>query len=88
MRDVGTLGGNLSYGMAINANNHVVGYSTVNKADSRVHAFWFDGNTMKDLGSLAPKSSNPLEDKSVALGINEIRPGIGYTYLPALNAGN
>src|SRR4051794_874653 len=46
MRDLGTLGGNLSYGMAINANNHVVGYSTVNKVDSRVHAFWFDGSGM------------------------------------------
>lgn len=29
MRDLGTLGGSFSYGMAINANNHVVGYSTV-----------------------------------------------------------
>jgi len=59
--------------MVINANNHVVGYSTVNKVDSRVHAFWFDGNAMKDLGTLAPKSSNPLEDQSVALGINSDR---------------
>ncbi len=64
-----------SYGIAINANNHVVGYSTVNKVDSRVHAFWFDGNAMKDLGTLAPKSSNPLEDQSVALGINSDKKG-------------
>ena len=61
--------------MAINANNHVVGYSTVNKVDSRVHAFWFDGNAMKDLGTLASKSSNPLEDQSVALGINSDKKG-------------
>ena len=61
--------------MVINANNHVVGYSTVNKVDSRVHAFWFDGNAMKDLGTLAPKSSNPLEDQSVALGINSDKKG-------------
>jgi probable HAF family extracellular repeat protein len=61
--------------MAINANNHVVGYSTVNKVDSRVHAFWFDGNAMEDLGMLAPKSSNPLEDQSVALGINSDKKG-------------
>ena len=86
MRDLGTLGGSFSYGMAINANNHVVGYSTVNKVDSRVHAFWFDGNGMKDLGTLAPNSSNPLEDQSVALGINSSDRVVGYTYLPAISA--
>lgn len=86
MRDLGTLGGTFSYGMAINAKNHVVGYSTVNKVDSRVHAFWFNGIGMKDLGSLAPNSSNPLEDQSVALGINSSDRIVGYTYLPAINA--
>jgi len=35
MRDLGTLGGSFSYGTAINANNDVDGYSTVNKVDSR-----------------------------------------------------
>jgi len=85
MRDLGTLGGAFSYGMAINANNHVVGYSTINKVDSRVHAFWFDGNGMKDLGSLAPNSSK-LEDQSVALGINSSDRVVGYTYLPAIGA--
>jgi len=86
MRDLGTLGGTFSYGMAINAKNHVAGYSTVNKVDSRVHAFWFNGNGMKDLGSLAPNSSNPLADQSVALGINSSDRIVGYTYLPAINA--
>jgi probable HAF family extracellular repeat protein len=86
MRDLGTLGGTFSYGMAINAKNHVVGYSTVNKVDSRVHAFWFDGNGMKDLGSLAPNSGNPLEDQSFALGINNSDRIVGYTYLPVINA--
>jgi probable HAF family extracellular repeat protein len=84
MRDLGTLGGPFSYGMAINANNHVVGYSSTNKVDSRVHGFWFDGNAMKDLGSLAPNSSK-LEDQSVALGINSSDRVVGYTYLPATN---
>jgi len=86
MRDLGTLGGTFSYGMAINAKNHVVGYSTVNKVDSRVHAFWFDGNGMKDLGTLAPNSTNPLEDQSVALGVNSSDRVVGYTYLPAMSA--
>ena len=86
MRDLGTLGGSFSYGMAINAKNHVVGYSTVNKVDSRVHAFWFDGSGMKDLGTLAPKFSSPLEDQSVALGVNSSDRVVGYSYLPAFNA--
>lgn len=86
MRDLGTLGGSFSYGMAVNNNKHVVGYSTVNKVDSRVHAFWFDGNAMKDLGTLAPKFSSPLEDQSVALGINSSDRVVGYSYVPALNA--
>ena len=84
MRDLGTLGGPFSYGMAINAKNHVVGYSAINKVDSRVHAFWFDGTGMKDLGSLAPNSSK-LEDQSVALGVNSSDMVVGYTYLPAIN---
>jgi len=86
MRDLGTLGGSFSYGMSINANNHVVGYSTVNNVDSRVHAFWFDGNGMKDLGTLAPRSSNALEDQSFALGVNSADQVVGYTYLPGPNA--
>ena len=85
MRDLGTLGGPFSYGMAINAKNHVVGYSAINKVDSRVHAFWFDGTGMKDLGSLAPNSSK-LEDQSVALGVNSSDMVVGYSYLPAINA--
>ena len=86
MRDLGTLGGRFSYGMAINAKNHVVGYSTINKVDSRVHAFWFDGTGMKNLGSLSPNSSNPLEDQSVALGVNNSDQVVGYTYLPSVGA--
>ena len=86
MRDLGTLDGSFSYGMSINTNSHVVGYSTVNKVDSRVHAFWFDGNAMKDLGTLAPSSSNPLEDQSFALGVNSADQVVGYTYLPGPNA--
>jgi len=86
MRDLGTLGGSFSYGMAINASNHVAGYSTINKVDSRVHAFWFNGTGMKDLGSLAPNSINPLEDQSVALGINSADQIVGYSYLPTISA--
>src|SRR5258708_34936108 len=70
MRDLGTLGGPFSYGMAINAKNHVVGDSAINKVDSRVHAFWFDGTGMKNLGAVAPNSSDRLEDQSVDFDVN------------------
>jgi probable HAF family extracellular repeat protein len=86
MRDLGSLGGSFSFGMSINARNHVVGYSTVNNVDSRVHAFLFDGNKMRDLGSLAGKLSSALEDQSVALGINSSDQVVGYTYLPGVSA--
>ena len=85
MRDLGTLGGRFSYGMAINGKNHVVGYSTTNKDDTGVHAFWSDGNGMKDLGTL-PNSSTALQDQSFALGINNADQVVGYTYVAAVSA--
>jgi probable HAF family extracellular repeat protein len=81
MIDLGTLGGNDSYGMAINANNHVVGYSTLNGGLDRVHAFLYDGRKMRDLGSLDGSVSGA--DQSYALGINIIDQVVGYSYIPA-----
>jgi probable HAF family extracellular repeat protein len=81
MVDLGTLGGNDSYGMAINANNHVVGYSTLNGGIDRVHAFLSDGRKMRDLGSFDGSVSG--NDQSYALGINMIDQVVGYSYIPA-----
>jgi probable HAF family extracellular repeat protein len=81
MIDLGTLGGNDSYGMAINANNHVVGYSTLNGGLDRIHAFLHDGRKMRDLGSLDGSVSG--NDQSYALGINIIDQVVGYSYIPA-----
>ena len=81
MRDLGTLGGSSSYGMAINANNHVVGYFTLNNSENGVHAFLHNGTKMQDLGSLG--GSVEVSDQSVALGINVADEVVGYTYLPA-----
>jgi probable HAF family extracellular repeat protein len=39
MVDLGMLAGDFSYGTFINTNNHVVGYSTINNFDDRLHAF-------------------------------------------------
>jgi probable HAF family extracellular repeat protein len=79
MRDLGTLGGNASYGMSINANNHVAGYSTINNVDDRIHAFFHDGQTMKDLGSLANEG---LGEDSAALAMNNLDQVVGVNYLP------
>jgi probable HAF family extracellular repeat protein len=81
MLDLGVLGGNSSYGMAINNNNHVAGYSTIKSNDARVHAFLHDGNKMIDLGSLG--SSRWGSDVSAALGVNNSDQVVGYTYVAA-----
>ena len=83
MRDLGVLGGDSSCGMAINNNNHVVGYSTLKRSDERVHAFFYDGKSMIDLGSLGGSGNRWGSDLSVALGINNFDQVVGYTYLPA-----
>ena len=82
MVDLGTLGGNDSYGMAINVNNHVVGYSTVKLGDDRiVHAFLYNGRKMLDLGSL---DSWMGDDQSYALGLNQRDEVVGYSYAMAI----
>jgi probable HAF family extracellular repeat protein len=82
MADLGVLGGGTSYGMAINNNNHVVGYSTLKFSDERVHAFLHNGKGMIDLGSLGGPSNRWGSDVSVALGINNYDQVVGYTFLP------
>jgi probable HAF family extracellular repeat protein len=84
MRDLGVLGGLSSYGMAINSYNHVAGYSTLKTNDERVHAFFHDGKSMIDLGSLGGSGNRWGSDLSVALGINNFDQVVGYTYLPAV----
>ncbi len=84
MHDLGALGGNSSYGMAINSYNHVVGYSTIKLNDERVHAFFHDGKSMIDLGSLGGDGNRWGSDLSIALGINNFDQVVGYTYLPVV----
>jgi probable HAF family extracellular repeat protein len=78
MRDLGTLGGTHSYGTAINGQNHVAGYSSM-EGDDRVHAFLFDGKQMHDLGSLSPDGSK--SDQSYAFGINNNGQVVGYSFV-------
>lgn len=85
MRDLGVLGSGLSsYGMAINSSNHVAGYSTLKTNDERVHAFFYNGKSMIDLGSLGGDGNRWGSDVSVALGINKFDQVVGYTYLPVV----
>lgn len=85
MRDIGTLGGNSSYGMSINNNNHVVGYSTINNVDDRVHAFFYNGKTMIDLGSLRGEG---FGDHSAALSVNNTDQVVGVNYVPTGDRNN
>ena len=80
MRDLGSLGNYFSYGTFINANNHVVGYSSITATDNREHAFLHDGTTMRDLGALG--SNDFFSDRSFAYGINSADEVVGWTYLP------
>ncbi len=76
MRDLGTLGGTFSYGMAINADKHVVGYSTINNLDGQVHAFFQAGGKMVDLGSLNMQGFA----NSAALAVNNTDQVVGVSY--------
>ena len=81
MLDLQTLGGVSSYGLAVNAYNHVVGYSEMSFTDDRIHAFFYRDGKMIDLGSLGVGTRDA--DYSAALGINSTDQVVGYSYLPA-----
>ena len=85
MADIGTLGGDSSYGTCISTNNHIVGYSTLNSEDNRIHAFLHDGTDMHDLGSL--DSTSPESDRSFALAVNSADQVVGYSYVPESGSG-
>ena len=80
MRNLGTLGGTSSYGTFVNASGHVVGYADLSsgKFQNTVHAFFFDGKTMRDLGSLG--SQREQSTHSAAFGINANDEIVGTTY--------
>jgi probable HAF family extracellular repeat protein len=84
MQDIGTLGGRFSCGMAINANNHVAGYSTTDGTDQITHAFYYDGKAMIDLGVLEEAG---LAYQSTALGINNSDQVVGHNYLKTGDTG-
>jgi len=54
--DLGTLGGNDSYGRGINVSGQVTGYSDTT-GNSAQHAFLYSGGAMTDLGTLGGSAS-------------------------------
>lgn len=72
--DLGTLGGTYSYAAAINNAGQIVGHSYTS-GDMGVHATLWDGNTIKDIGSISGATS------SQATGINDAGLIVGWTYV-------
>jgi probable HAF family extracellular repeat protein len=68
MRDIGSLGGTQSQGVAINTSGQVTGDSFT-AGDQALHAFLYDG-TMHDLGAVGDRSSN-------GIGINDLGRVVG-----------
>jgi probable HAF family extracellular repeat protein len=73
MKDLGTLGGSISAGSAINDSGQVTGNSYT--GGGNVHAFLYSGGMMQDLGTLAGGSY------SYGSGINESGHVVGYSEL-------
>ena len=74
MRDLGTLGGDISYARAINAHGQVAGVSAT--AAGETHAFLWDGHMMRDLGTLGGTVSE-------AIAINDAGQAVGRATTPA-----
>lgn len=71
MTDLGTLGGNFSWGTAVNGAGEVAGYSTL--SNGIYHAFSVHSGHMTDLGSLVTNGS------SEAYGINNFGEVVGWS---------
>ncbi|MCA9299137.1 MAG: hypothetical protein KDA28_08730 [Phycisphaerales bacterium] len=79
MHDLGTLGGGLSVGMAVNDLGMVAGYAHV---DGRSHAFLWDG-VMHDLGTLGGTESFSfdLNDQGHVTGFAKVEGGNNHAFL-------
>jgi probable HAF family extracellular repeat protein len=73
LHDLGTLGGNDSYGNVINTCGKVAGWAAT--AAGEWHAFYHDGTAMRDLGSFGGT-------RSFSLAVNNVGQVAGYAYGP------
>jgi probable HAF family extracellular repeat protein len=78
MRDLGTLGGGLSEGHAVNEQSTVVGYSSL-LGEQHQHAFLWHGGTMKDLGTVGGDTDSNASDINNVGQIVGISGSANYT---------
>src|SRR4029453_11471849 len=74
MSDLGTLGGDASQAVSINASGKVVGWSRT--VGSSQHAFLYSSGGMQDLNDFIPTSSG--WELTFASGINEMGQIVGW----------
>ena len=80
MQDLGGLGGTFGFPDYMNSKGQVVGGSNL-AGDGVQHAFFWDGTTMHDLGSL---NCGFRCDFSEAIWVNDNGDAVGYSNSPAL----
>ena len=71
VEDIGTLGGTISEPFALNEAGHVVGFSLPAEAYPSEHGFFYNGTSMRDVGTLMKDS------KTIAFGINRLDHVVG-----------
>jgi probable HAF family extracellular repeat protein len=80
-QDLGTLGGSISAGYALNNAGQIAGVASIT-GDSEFHAFVSVGSSLFDLGTLGGSSSSAhgLNDAGTVVGQSDFSP-IGFGYL-------
>jgi probable HAF family extracellular repeat protein len=81
LTDLGTLGGDMSWAVALNDNGQIVGYSTT--ADGATHAFLWQAGTMTDLGTLGGSSSRAItvNERGQVAGNSDTPSGATHGFL-------
>ena len=85
MIDLGTLGGDFSYGIAISENGQVAGYSTIDATYGLIHAFLYQDGKMRDLR--IPWRQGRQDRPELCHGRQQRRPG-GRLCLPFAGGGH
>jgi probable HAF family extracellular repeat protein len=85
MTDLGTLGGTISYGEAINASSQVVGQAYLS-GNAAAHAFLYSNGTMSDLNAMIGPAAS-LYTLVIALGINDSGQIVANGYINSTEQG-
>lgn len=81
MTDIGTLGGSTSYGLFINRNGQIAGWSTTAAAEQ--HAFFWQAGVMTDVGTLGGANSYPnaFSEDGAIVGYSRDAAGATHAFL-------